>query len=186
MINRIKKLFSGVDAASAATQDGVEAHALAAAVLMVEAARLDGDFDLSERQSIRALVTEHFGLDEEEADALINEAESVHDDANHLVRFTRTIKDSYPPEDLVRFTRTIKAYPPEELSTKRNPFMTTPTISSGSRERLRTRIRSRSSRCSGKWSMPTVYCMTMKQTCCAASVASYMYPTVTGVPRVSG
>ena len=101
MINRIKKLFSGVDAASAATQEGVEAHALAAAVLMVEAARLDGDFDLSERQSIRALVTGHFGLDEEEADALINEAESVHDDANHLVRFTRTIKDSYPPEERI-------------------------------------------------------------------------------------
>jgi uncharacterized tellurite resistance protein B-like protein len=101
VINRIKKLFSGVDATSAATQDGVEAHALAAAVLMVEAARLDGNFNLSERQSIRALVTGHFGLDEEEADALINEAESVHDDANHLVRFTRTIKDSYPPEERI-------------------------------------------------------------------------------------
>ena len=101
VINRIKKLFSGVDAASAATQDAAEAHALAAAVLMVEAARLDGDFDLSERQSIRALVTGHFGLDEEEADTLINEAESVHDDANHLVRFTRTIKDSYPPEERI-------------------------------------------------------------------------------------
>ena len=101
MSNRIKKLFSGVDATRAATQDGVEAHALAAAVLMVEAARLYGDFNLSERQSIRALVTGHFGLDEEEADALINEAESVHDDANHLVRFTRTIKDSYPPEERI-------------------------------------------------------------------------------------
>ena len=101
MINRIKKLFSGVDAPSVATQDSMEAHVLAAAVLMVEAARLDGDFDLSERQSIRALVTGHFGLDEEEADALINEAEFVHDDTNHLVRFTRTIKDSYPPEERI-------------------------------------------------------------------------------------
>ena len=101
MINRIKKLFSGVDADSVAAQDSVEAHALAAAVLMVEAARLDGDFDISERKSIRSLVTRHFGLDEEETDTLINEAESVHDDANHLVRFTRTIKDSYPPEERV-------------------------------------------------------------------------------------
>ena len=101
MINRIKKLFSVVDADRVPAQASVEAHALAAAVLMVEAARLDGDFDTSERQSIRSLVTKHFGLDEEETDTLIDEAESVHDDANHLVRFTRTIKDSYPPEERI-------------------------------------------------------------------------------------
>jgi uncharacterized tellurite resistance protein B-like protein len=101
MINRIKKLFSGVDGDRVPAQASVEAHALAAAVLMVEAARLDGDFDISERQSIRSLVTRHFGLDEEETDTLIDEAESVHDDANHLVQFTRTIKESYPPEERI-------------------------------------------------------------------------------------
>ena len=101
MINRIKKLFSRIDANDAAALDSMEAHALAAAVLMVEAARLDGEFDVSERQSIRSLVTRHFGLDEEEANALIAEAEIIHDDSNHLVRFTRTIKDSYPPEERI-------------------------------------------------------------------------------------
>ena len=74
---------------------------MAAAVLMVEAARLDGDFDMLERQSIRSLVTRHFKLEEEEADQLISEAEVVQDDTNHLVRFTRTIKNSYPPEERI-------------------------------------------------------------------------------------
>lgn len=101
MINRIKKLFSGIDAGNLEAQDTVEVHALAAAVLMVEAARMDGDFDRSERQSIRSLVTEHFGLDDAEADDLIAEAEAVHDDSNHLVRFTRTIKETYPPEERI-------------------------------------------------------------------------------------
>ena len=101
MINRIKKLFSRIDANDEAALDSVEAHALAAAVLMVEAARLDGEFDVSERQSIRSLVIGHFGLDEEEANALIAEAEIVHDDSNHLVRFTRTIKDAYPPDERI-------------------------------------------------------------------------------------
>ena len=101
MINRIKKLFSSIDAGNVTPQVGVETHALAAAVLMVEAARLDGEFDQLERQSIRSLVTNHFGLDEIEADALIAEAESLHDDSNHLVKFTRTIKESYPPEERI-------------------------------------------------------------------------------------
>ncbi|MBH61956.1 MAG: hypothetical protein CL569_05810 [Alphaproteobacteria bacterium] len=101
MINRIKKLFSRIDSGDVVEQDSAEAHAMAAAVLMVEAARLDGDFDASERQSIRSLVTRHFGLEDEEADDLIAEAEAIHDDTNHLVRLTRTIKDSYPPEERI-------------------------------------------------------------------------------------
>ncbi len=103
MIDRIKRLFGGVGtgAGNPEAPDAVEARVLAAAVLMVEAARLDGDFDRSERQSIRSLVMDRFGLDGAEADGLIAEAEAVHDDSNQLVRFTRTIKDSWPPEERI-------------------------------------------------------------------------------------
>ncbi len=101
MINRIKKLFDRIDSGEAVQSDGAEAHTMAAAVLMVEAARLDGDFDMVERQSICSLVTRHFKLEEEEADQLISEAEAVHDDTNHLVRLTQTIKNSYPPEERI-------------------------------------------------------------------------------------
>jgi len=101
VINRIKKLFDRIDSGDAVQPDGAEEHAMAAAVLMVEAARLDGDFDMLERESIRSLVTRHFRLEEEEADQLISEAEVVQDDTNHLVRLTRTIKNSYPPEERI-------------------------------------------------------------------------------------
>lgn len=100
MINRIRKLFTGMDAGDPETHRA-DGRALAAAVLMVEAARLDGDFDESERRSIRSLVTDRFGLDDAEADDLIAEAETVHDDSNHLVRFTRAIKGTCPPEERV-------------------------------------------------------------------------------------
>lgn len=101
MINRIKMLFSNMDAGDVEAQHSAEAHALAAAVLMVEAARLDGDFGAAERDSIRTSIMRHFDLDAEETEALIDEAASIHDDSNHLVRFTRTIKDSYPPEERI-------------------------------------------------------------------------------------
>lgn len=100
MINRIRKLFTGMDAGDPETHRA-DGRALAAAVLMVEAARLDGNFDESERRSIRSLVTDRFGLDDAEADDLIAEAETVHDDSNHLVRFTRAIKETCPPEERV-------------------------------------------------------------------------------------
>ena len=101
VINRIRKLFAGMDAGDPEAHRAADGRALAAAVLMVEAARLDGDFDESERRSIRSLVTNHFGLGDAEADDLIAEAEAVHDDSNHLVRFTRAIKETCPPEERV-------------------------------------------------------------------------------------
>ena len=101
MINRIKSLFSKIDSEDAASEHGAEDHALAAAVLMIEAARLDGEFHSSERESVRNLLTRHFGLDDSECDTLIGEAEKIHDDTNHLVRFTRTIKETFPPEERV-------------------------------------------------------------------------------------
>ena len=101
MINRIKKLFDRIDSGDDVQPDGAELNAMAAAVLMVEAARLDGDFNVSERQSIHSIVTRHFRLDEEEADELISEAEAVHDDTNHLIKFTRAIKNSYSPQQRI-------------------------------------------------------------------------------------
>ena len=101
MINRIKKLFDRIDSGDDVQPDGAESNAMAAAVLMVEAARLDGDFNVSERQSIHSIVTRHFRLDEEEADELISEAEAIHDDTNHLIKFTRAIKNSYSPEQRI-------------------------------------------------------------------------------------
>ena len=98
MFNRITSLLVGTPSSSseapAAPPSAVDKQ-LAAAVLMVEAARMDGDFDESERRVIERIVQHHFGLDESETDALLTAAMETHDEANQLVGFTRTIKEAY-------------------------------------------------------------------------------------------
>ena len=103
MINRIKALFEAVDegAGTTAPGPGADGRQLAAATLMVEAACLDGSFDTTERHAIGQLLGGHFGLTEEESATLMSEAEQAQDEANHLLRFTRAVKESYAPEERV-------------------------------------------------------------------------------------
>ena len=48
------------------------------------------------------LVQRHFGLDEAEAATLLAEAEQAQTEANHLLRFTRSVKDGWPLEERAR------------------------------------------------------------------------------------
>ena len=96
MVNRIKALFStlksdpGTDQASAFSDKDI-----AAAALLVEAACMDGTLDAREKDVIHGLLTERFHLNAEEAADLYAVAQTAKDDATHLMRFTRTIKDNY-------------------------------------------------------------------------------------------
>ncbi len=99
MINRIKALFTEKSDPTPSSHDDLH---LAAAVLMVEAACMDQAFDADERKTIAEILTMQFDLNDEETDALLEQAEQVQTDANHLVRFTRAIKDRYPIEDRVK------------------------------------------------------------------------------------
>ena len=106
MLNRIRALAASFGAAQAArvhveAADATDAKHLAAAVLMVEAALMDGTFDDDEAAAIQRIVQERFGLNEEEAKSLLEEARGIQDDSHHLLRFTRTIKDTYPIEERV-------------------------------------------------------------------------------------
>ena len=74
---------------------------LAAAVLLVHAASVDGDFDRAERDRIEWLCEHRFGLAAEEAHALIEAAEREAGEAVQLLRFTRTIKDGFSYEERV-------------------------------------------------------------------------------------
>jgi uncharacterized tellurite resistance protein B-like protein len=96
MTNRIKALFKNLKA-----PEGKKPSAhfsdkdLAAAALLVEAAHMDGTLGIAERDTIYGLLTEKFSLSQAEADDLFNEALSIQNEATHLMRFTRTIKDNY-------------------------------------------------------------------------------------------
>ena len=101
MIDRIRALFGEHRAGAAPDDHTHEQKHLAAAVLMVEAARLDETFDNHERVTVAELVQRHFGVSGPEAEALIGAAEAVHDEANQLVRFTRVIKETFPAAERV-------------------------------------------------------------------------------------
>jgi uncharacterized tellurite resistance protein B-like protein len=104
MINRIKSLaaaFGGsVDAPKVVADE--ETEHLAAAVLMVEAATLDGSFDDSEADAISRIAQRHFGLNEEEAASLLEAARETHEQSSQLLGFTRSLKEAFPFEERVK------------------------------------------------------------------------------------
>jgi uncharacterized tellurite resistance protein B-like protein len=101
MINRISSLFArGPQAEIAAAGPRGDKH-LAAAVLLVEAAAMDGNFDESERAAIEAALGARFGLGNDEIASLMVLAESAQDEASHLLRFTRAVKDGCSAEERI-------------------------------------------------------------------------------------
>lgn len=65
----------------------------------MESALLDGTFSDKERTAIESVLSRHFGLTTPESQELIRVAEKAQAEANHLVRFTRTLKDAYGPDE---------------------------------------------------------------------------------------
>ena len=99
MINRLKSLLSREP--TAAHVASFDDRPLALAVLMVEAAHVDGAFDDAERAKVDELVRRCFKLNEVEIAGLIDTAESLHREAVDFVRFTRVVKDAFAPEERV-------------------------------------------------------------------------------------
>ncbi|WOF72408.1 TerB family tellurite resistance protein [Parvibaculaceae bacterium PLY_AMNH_Bact1] len=76
MLDKILSLLQdGPKAPPAATVASGDAKQVAAAALMVEAARLDRDFDDGERATITRVVKEQFGLTDDAANDLVDVAE---------------------------------------------------------------------------------------------------------------
>lgn len=91
-MNRIKSFLKSI----AEDKEGKAPYPdkqLAAAALLAEAAALDGTFGRREEATIRELLTEKFALTGEEADDLLAAARKAQDEATHLMRFTRSLKD---------------------------------------------------------------------------------------------
>ncbi|MFQ5957815.1 MAG: TerB family tellurite resistance protein [Alphaproteobacteria bacterium] len=109
MIDRIKSLFAaaGTGEPTASEAAGVDELHLAAAALLAEVALGDDRFDDAERAVVERLVRSRFGLDEVEAQRLIDAAEQKAKDATHLLRFTRVIKDNFSPAERVELIEMI-------------------------------------------------------------------------------
>ena len=103
MLNRITALLGGRASRPEAGAGARPApdKKLAAAVLMVEAARMDGHFGEDEKRVIEEIVRRHFGLDSDETEALLSAAMRTQDEVHQLIGFTRAIKDAYSAAERV-------------------------------------------------------------------------------------
>ncbi|NJO39005.1 MAG: TerB family tellurite resistance protein [Rhizobiales bacterium] len=100
MFARLKRLLTEPSpSAGSARAHSFEEKQLAAAALMVEAARLDDDFDADERARIASLLQAHFALSAAEADDLLAAGEQASSDSVEWQGFTRAIKDGFAPEE---------------------------------------------------------------------------------------
>jgi uncharacterized tellurite resistance protein B-like protein len=97
MINRIKALLDGGgDARLGARGDhSIDELHLAAAALLVEAARMDDHFGEAEWVTVHALLRSRFDLSKEETDALLEAADREVAGSVEIYRFARLVKDSF-------------------------------------------------------------------------------------------
>ena len=98
LLDRPKRILEPEAAVARPAED--ELH-LAAAVLLVEAARMDDEFDPAERARIEALLAQRFGLDAEESRELLALAERTAAETVEWQGFTRVIKDRLAPAERV-------------------------------------------------------------------------------------
>ncbi len=98
MLGRLRDLLSS---AMAPTQRDNGLH-LAAAVLLMEAAALDGHLDDVEYERIVSLLSGHFQLSDADARALADQARHKADHAVELSGFARTLKNGMDMDGRIR------------------------------------------------------------------------------------
>ena len=95
MIERVLEFLTGSAAPAAASPDQL---ALAVAALLIEAARMDDDFDAAERATIERLLAAKFELTPAAVRALVAEAEAAQRRSTQLYPFTQEICRRIEPE----------------------------------------------------------------------------------------
>lgn len=103
MLSRIKAFFADIEAP---TNDAGRPHQadelqLAAAALLVEAARMDDSFDAREMAKVKELLRARFGLEEDEAEGLLEAAESQVAESHQLFAFTRVVNARFSYEERI-------------------------------------------------------------------------------------
>ena len=76
-----------------------EKEILALAAIFIRIAKLDGSFDISERQKIKELVKNRFDLDEEKIENVLDKAAKLEGQSNDNIQFTKIIKESIAYEE---------------------------------------------------------------------------------------
>jgi uncharacterized tellurite resistance protein B-like protein len=101
MLDRLKKILSPAEPTAPKTGRSFEDRQLAAAALMVEAARLDDRFEVKERERILGLLENRFNMSAGDAEALLAEAERESERSVEWQGFTRQLRDGFDYEERV-------------------------------------------------------------------------------------
>lgn len=100
MLSKIRELLErGPQPAAESTVEGFERKQVALAALMVEASRLDTEFDVTERDTIQKLIKRRFNLDDDAANHLLEVAKKREDEVYHIWLFTEDIKSGFSDEE---------------------------------------------------------------------------------------
>lgn len=100
-MNDFLRALLGLEPQGGPAATALEPRLVAAAALMVEAARLDGDFSEGERRRILRLLTDRFGLPPDAAGRLLAAGEDEASASVDLHAFTSAIKDGFDHEGRV-------------------------------------------------------------------------------------
>ncbi len=102
MLDRIKSLFGGdaPETSKTAAESRLDLK-LAAAVLLVDAARADESYSEEERARVDAILKQRFHLTDEEVTSLSALAEERAEESVNLHRFTSQIKDGWSEDERI-------------------------------------------------------------------------------------
>jgi uncharacterized tellurite resistance protein B-like protein len=100
-MRQILSILFGGEPAPAEQVPGLAPEQVAVAVLMVEAARLDGHFEAAERERVQDLLARRFGLTPWVAAELVARAERTATESVAWQGFTQTIKEAMDEQERV-------------------------------------------------------------------------------------
>ncbi len=103
MIDIIKRFFSGSGEADSSAAEGASEHNLQVAVcaLFLEIGRIDETFTREEMDTLLSILKERYGLFQEHADALIQEADRELEESVDYWQFTHLINENYSIEEKI-------------------------------------------------------------------------------------
>jgi uncharacterized tellurite resistance protein B-like protein len=84
-----------------------EALRIATCAILLEMARIDGEFSETEREAILSIFREQYGLSDEDAEALVAAAGQELGESLDLWNFTNTINEQYSMEEKIRIVELV-------------------------------------------------------------------------------
>ena len=108
MIDKIKNLISNLSKKEEQNQK-LDSSLLdnACAALLVEIAFADKDFDDTEKDSLRETLIKTYGLNEEEIEEIIQDADRSVEESTSLYGYTRIVNDEFNYEDKLDLIRNL-------------------------------------------------------------------------------